>query len=99
MVMIDSVPGANLQQIPLPLQPHDFTKEDAELLFGSDANYKRAFEELDTDEDGEVRRKETEYSPNVLVTQNATHQNSFDQFHVITGMSCLTGSCWCLRYV
>ena len=35
-------------------QPIDFTKEDAELLFGKNADYKEAFEELDTDEDGEV---------------------------------------------
>lgn len=37
-------------------QPVEFTKDDAELLFGPDADYKAAFEELDTDEDGEVRR-------------------------------------------
>ena len=37
-------------------QPLEFTKDDAELLFGPDADYKAAFEELDTDEDGEVRR-------------------------------------------
>lgn len=36
-------------------QPLEFTKDDAELLFGPDADYKAAFEELDTDEDGEVR--------------------------------------------
>ena len=36
-------------------QPSEFTKDDAELLFGPDADYKAAFEELDTDEDGEVR--------------------------------------------
>ena len=36
-------------------QPVEFTREDAELLFGPDADYKAAFEELDTDEDGEVR--------------------------------------------
>lgn len=36
-------------------QPVEFTKDDAELLFGPDADYKAAFEELDTDEDGEVR--------------------------------------------
>ena len=35
-------------------QPKDFTKGDAELLFGPDADYRAAFEELDTDEDGEV---------------------------------------------
>ena len=35
----------------------EFTREDAELLFGPDADYKAAFEELDTDEDGEVRDK------------------------------------------
>lgn len=39
----------------LKLQPSDFTEEDAELLFGPGAGYKAAFEELDTDEDGEVR--------------------------------------------
>ena len=37
------------------IQPIEFTKDDAELLFGPDADYKAAFEELDTDEDGEVR--------------------------------------------
>ena len=37
------------------MQPLEFTREDAELLFGTDADYKAAFEELDTDEDGEVR--------------------------------------------
>ena len=37
------------------MQPLEFTREDAELLFGPDADYKAAFEELDTDEDGEVR--------------------------------------------
>ena len=37
------------------MQPSEFTKDDAELLFGPDADYKAAFEELDTDEDGEVR--------------------------------------------
>lgn len=40
---------------PYPIQPVEFTSEDAELLFGPDADYKAAFEELDTDEDGEVR--------------------------------------------
>ena len=40
---------------PYPLQPVEFTRDDAELLFGPDADYKAAFEELDTDEDGEVR--------------------------------------------
>ena len=39
---------------PYPLQPVEFTRDDAELLFGPDADYKAAFEELDTDEDGEV---------------------------------------------
>lgn len=38
------------------IQPIEFTKDDAELLFGPDADYKAAFEELDTDEDGEVRK-------------------------------------------
>ena len=37
------------------MQTSDFTKEDAEMLFGPNADYKAAFEELDTDEDGEVR--------------------------------------------
>jgi len=37
------------------MQPVEFTREDAELLFGPDADYRAAFEELDTDEDGEVR--------------------------------------------
>ena len=36
------------------IQPVEFTTADAELLFGPDADYKAAFEELDTDEDGEV---------------------------------------------
>lgn len=36
------------------VQPVEFTTGDAELLFGPDADYKAAFEELDTDEDGEV---------------------------------------------
>ena len=40
---------------PYPIQPVEFSREDAELLFGPDADYKAAFEELDTDEDGEVR--------------------------------------------
>jgi len=37
-------------------QPVDFTREDAEMLFGYDVDYRSAFEELDTDEDGEVRK-------------------------------------------
>ena len=37
------------------MQPVEFTRDDAELLFGPDADYKAAFEELDTDEDGEVK--------------------------------------------
>lgn len=37
------------------IQPMEFSKDDAELLFGPDADYKAAFEELDTDDDGEVR--------------------------------------------
>lgn len=36
-------------------QPIDFSREDAEMLFGYDVDYRSAFEELDTDEDGEVR--------------------------------------------
>lgn len=38
--------------------PVEFTREDAELLFGPDADYKAAFEELDTDEDGEITFQE-----------------------------------------
>ncbi|XP_078376863.1 uncharacterized protein LOC144660159 [Oculina patagonica] len=38
--------------------PMEFTKDDAELLFGPDADYKAAFEELDTDEDGEITFQE-----------------------------------------
>lgn len=38
--------------------PLEFTREDAELLFGTDADYKAAFEELDTDEDGEITFQE-----------------------------------------
>lgn len=38
--------------------PSDFTEEDAELLFGPGAGYKAAFEELDTDEDGEITFQE-----------------------------------------
>ncbi|KAK2564725.1 Uncharacterized protein P5673_011405 [Acropora cervicornis] len=36
-------------------KPVEFTTADAELLFGPDADYKAAFEELDTDEDGEKK--------------------------------------------
>ena len=43
--------------IPYLKQPLEFTKDDAELLFGPDADYKAAFEELDTDDDGEVREE------------------------------------------
>ncbi|KAJ7372184.1 hypothetical protein OS493_020613 [Desmophyllum pertusum] len=35
--------------------PMEFSKDDAELLFGPDADYKAAFEELDTDDDGEKK--------------------------------------------
>lgn len=33
----------------------EFIREDVELLFGIDVDYKVVFEELDMDEDGEVR--------------------------------------------
>lgn len=39
-------------------KPVEFTTADAELLFGPDADYKAAFEELDTDEDGEITFQE-----------------------------------------
>lgn len=39
-------------------KPVEFTREDAELLFGPDADYRAAFEELDTDEDGEITFQE-----------------------------------------
>ncbi|XP_031568243.1 uncharacterized protein LOC116302953 [Actinia tenebrosa] len=39
-------------------KPVDFTREDAELLFGYDVDYRSAFEELDTDEDGEITFQE-----------------------------------------
>ncbi|KXJ23311.1 hypothetical protein AC249_AIPGENE6142 [Exaiptasia diaphana] len=39
-------------------KPLDFTRDDAELLFGYDVDYRSAFEELDTDEDGEITFQE-----------------------------------------